>query len=235
MGYGLMEVLDLGVEEECYLDVCYVEDSSGENVLRALVAGGLAGTFTGAILARKPIPAGVATAANFGAFWGSWFGVAGGVLADLEGDGLLASTLIGGNAGLFGGAAFARRWDMSRNRARLVSIAGVIGGLAGGGLDLIVQPDDEKVAIGIPLAGSIAGLMVGARMTSAMDRPGFSASDIPGSTGGAAETGGSLIRLQDGRFSLGLPSPYPTLVPVENARGFSYKPALGLTLFDSRF
>ena len=47
---------------------------------------------------------------------------------------------------------------MSRNRTRLVSIAGVIGGLAGAGLDLIVQPDNEKVAIGIPLAGSIAGL-----------------------------------------------------------------------------
>ena len=105
----------------------------------------------------------------------------------------------------------------------------------GAGLDLIVKPDDEKVALGIPLAGSIVGLAVGARMTSEMDRPALSASAFPASMRGADGMGGSLLGFREGKFSLGIPSPYPTLVPVENARGFSYKPALGLTLFDSRF
>jgi hypothetical protein len=234
MGYGVMEVLDWGEREECHLDVCYVEGPDGADVFKALVLGGLAGTATGAILARKPISRGVATASTLGALWGTWFGVAGGVLVDLEGDGLLASTLIGGNVALLVTAKYASARNVSRNRARLVSIAGVIGGLAGAGMDLLVQPDDEKVAIGIPLAGSIIGLAVGAGLTSGSDRP-----EAPTPVGQKPEdfqgTGGSLLRFQEGRLSLGVPSPFPTMVPVEKARGFSFRPAVGVTLLQGWF
>ena len=233
--YGLMEILGLGESEYCEFDYCYVEDPDGETVMKALVFGGLAGTVGGALLARKPIPSGVATASTFGAFWGTWFGLAAGVMADLEGDELLTSTLLLGDAGLLGAALLAPGWEMSRNRARMISIAGVIGGLAGAGLDLIVQPDDEKVAIGIPLVGSIAGLVTGARLTSDMDRPGGATSSGIGDQAESVGAGSSLLRFRDGHFSLGVPSPFPTLVPVENGRGYSFKPALGLTLFDSRF
>jgi len=32
-----------------------------------------------------------------------------------------------------------------------------------------------------------------------------------------------------------MPSPFPTVLPVENARGWSYRPALGVTLLEGRF
>ncbi|MFH1763906.1 MAG: hypothetical protein ABIF09_06920 [Gemmatimonadota bacterium] len=234
-GYGLMEVLDWGEEERCDLDLCYTSGRDGADIFKAFVVGGLAGTVTGAILSRKPIPSGVATAVNFGALWGSWFGLAGGVLADLEGDGLLTSTLLAGDAGLLATATMAPGWNMSQNRARLISIAGVLGGLAGAGLDLLIQPDDEKVAMGIPLAGSIVGLVVGAKSTSGRNpRVGSVSGDI----GGDDEfqgVGSSLLRFQEGRFSFGVPAPFPTMMPVEGVRGVTFKPALGITLLDSRF
>ena len=232
MGLGLMEVLDLGEKEYCDFDYCSVDGPDGSDVFKALVLGGLAGTVTGALLARKPIPMGVATASSLGAFWGSWFGVAGGVVLGLENDPLLTSTLVGGNVGLLATAKLAPGWEISRNRARLVSIAGVVGGLAGAGVDLLIQPNDEKVAMGIPLAGSIVGLAVGAGMTSGMDHRDGS---LPAGAASQFPEPASLLRLREGRLSFGLPAPYPTLVPVEDARGFSYRPAIGVTLLGTRF
>jgi hypothetical protein len=234
MGFGVLEVFDWGQSEYCDIDYCWEEGPDGPDVFKSFVIGGLAGTLTGAILARKPIPMGVATAASLGAFWGTWFGVAGGVLVGLENDPLLTSTLVGGNVGLLATAKLAPGWGVSRNRARLVSIAGVIGGLAGAGVDLLVQPDDEKVAMGIPLAGSIVGLAVGSGLTSGMDDRGGSAS---AGLGNSSEFPGSasFLRIRDGRLSVGFPSPFPTMVEVENARGFSFRPALGVTLFEGRF
>lgn len=233
MGFGVMEAFDWGEEEVCSGDVCDIEGPDGSDVFTSMVLGGLAGTVTGALLARRPISRGVATAGTLGGFWGTWFGVAGGVLAGLEGDALLTSTLIGGNVTLFAAAQWASAQQMSRPRARLISIAGVIGGLAGAGLDLLAQPDDEKVAIGIPLAGSIVGLAVGAGLTAGSDRAPGGAS--PPASEEAGFGGGSLLHFQDGRLSLGLPAPFPTAVPVEDHRGFAYRPALGVTLLKGRF
>jgi hypothetical protein len=237
MGFGVMEVLDWGERDEiCYDWGCEGGgDRDGSDVFKSFVVGGLAGTLAGSVLARKPIPSGVATSANFGALWGSWFGVAGGILADLEGDPLLTSTLIGGNTGLLVSALAARSWNMSRNRARLISIAGVIGGLAGAGLDLMIQPDGEKVAVGIPLAASIVGLAAGAGLTSRMDQRGAEGPSSMDDDGDLPGLGNSLLRFHGGRLSLGVPSPFPTMVPVEGARGFSYRPALGVTLLRGRF
>jgi len=207
----------------------------GADIFKAFVVGGLAGTVTGALLARKPIPSGVATAVNFGAFWGSWFGLAGGVLANLEGDRLLTSTLLAGDAGLLATATMAQGWDMSLNRARLISIAGVLGGLVGAGLDLMIQPDNEKVAMGIPLAGSIIGLAVGANLTSGTDRRGGLASTGLGDDDEFPGVGAALFRFREGRLSFGIPTPFPTMIPVEGRKGISFKPAFGVTLLDSRF
>ncbi len=234
-GYGLMEVLDWGEKERCELDYCYTDGPDGADIFKAFVVGGLAGTMAGAILARNPIPSGVATAVNFGALWGTWFGLAGGVLADLEGDQLLTSTLLTGDAGLLATAIMAPGWNMSRNRARLISIAGVIGGLAGAGLDLMIQPDDEKVAIGIPLAGSIIGLAAGASLTSGPDRRSGLASTRLGDDDEFPGVGAALLRFREGRLSFGIPTPFPTMMPVEGRQGISFKPAFGVTLLDSRF
>lgn len=235
-GYGLMRLLNIGETEYCDgFGYCYNDDPDSQTVFGSMLIGGLAGTLGGALLARKPIPSGVATTVNFGALWGTWFGIAGGILADLEGDNVLASAVLVGDAGLIATALAAPKWDMSRNRARLISIAGVVGGIAGAGLDLIAQPDDEKVAIAIPLVGSIIGLAAGANLTKDMDRPRGLGNDSLNNFAEALDGGSSLLNFRGKRFSLGIPAPYPTLVPVENDRGFSYKPALAFTLLDSRF
>jgi len=160
--------------------------------------------------------------------WGTWFGTAAGVLIDAEDDGLLAASLIGGDAGLVTAAILAPRWNMSRNRARLISIAGVIGGLAGGGIDLITRPDDEKAAVAIPLAGSIIGLTIGAVTTRSYDarNPGGNENDGAGS---------ALLRLDRGRFSIDMPIPHLAALPHTRNGRPDWETGAGLTLFSARF
>lgn len=231
-GFGWAEVFDLGEEGwVCDYDVCYDEGDNGRELLAAAVVGGFAGIGTGLVLSKKPITRGVGTTVNFGALWGTWFGFAGSVLADLEDDDLLAGTLVGGNGGLLTTALMAPGWGWSRNRARLVSIAGVIGALGGAGFDLLIQPEDEKVAMAIPLAGSIAGLIIGVQATKGED----TVLGLPSDPDPTAPPGGSLLGLEGGRLTVGIPAPFPTLLPVDGPRGFRWEPGLGVTLFRAGF
>jgi hypothetical protein len=231
-GFGLLEVMDWGVDEHCFGDLCEIEDPDGADVLKAMVIGGLAGVATGALLARRPITSGVATTASFGALWGSWFGFAGGVLADQEGDALLATTLLGGDAGLVGAALAAPQWKLSRNRARLISISGVIGLLGGFGLDLIIQPDDEKAVVGIPLVTSLVGLGIGWGATDGQPAEGAGERATPVTPSG---TLGAVLSLSDGGLTLAPPAPFPTLLPVDGPRRFSLRPGVGIKLFSAHF
>ncbi|MGH7504619.1 MAG: hypothetical protein ACRELX_03170, partial [Longimicrobiales bacterium] len=215
-GFGWAEVFDIGTGDDGISDRVAVT-----------VAAGLAGITTGALIARKPISAGTATTVNFGGLWGSLFGIAGGVLAGLEDDDLLAATLVGGNAGLVTTAILAPRWQMSRNRARLVSIAGVLGGVAGAGILLLTQPDDERIAITIPLAGSIAGLAIGAATTRDYDQG--------GAAGGDGPEGNALLEWRGGRPRLGTPLPLPGLVRAGDGPRAPWRPAARLMLFRARF
>ncbi len=223
-GFGWAEVLDIGEGLTCDGDVC-TSESSSEETFTAMIVGGIAGIVTGALLSRKDISQGVATTVNFGALWGTWFGFAAGYLADLEDDNLMAATLLGGDAGLLGTMILAPRWNMSRNRVRLISIAGVIGGLSGAGVDLIVQPDDDKVAVAIPMATSALGLLIGAVTTRNYDAQ----------SGGGDDADAALLRFEHGRFALGAPAPVPMLLPVERAGRTRLAPAAGVTLFRARF
>ncbi len=227
-GFGLMEVMDWGRSETCHFDYCDIEDPSSEAVWTSMVLGSLAGVATGAYLARRPISSGRATTVNFGALWGTWFGLAGGVLAGMEGDQLLTTTLLGGNAGLLATAYYDRRWQLSRPRARLVSIAGVLGLLGGLGLDLLAQPDNGRVAMAIPLATSVAGLAIGALNTS--DRPGSEPGGAAGSGSGADGSGGW------GRgLVLTPPTLYPVFLPGDGQGTRRGRPALGINLISARF
>ena len=202
-GLGWAMALDLGGGEECFGDVCYVEDESARAVFGSMIAGGLTGIVVGNLLSKRDITDGLATSVNLGSLWGTWFGLAGGIIADLDGDGLWASTLIGGNVGLVATALAARRWRPSRSRARLVSIAGLIGGVGGAGIDLLVQPDDEAAVVGIPLATSIVGLFIGLAQTRDHPRDELD-------TGSQSQ---SLIDFSGGRWRLGTPLPGITRVP----------------------
>jgi len=230
-GFGWREVFDLGVEQDCqFVSYCYDVEDDGEETFAAMIVGGLTGIGVGTLLSRREMTAGTASAVNFGSLWGTWCGVAGGVLLDLEDDDLLAATLVGGNTGLLATALLAPGWNVSRSRARLVSIAGVLGGLGGAGIDLLAQPDGDKAIIGIPLAGSVLGLALGAIATRSRDD---TAEGPPGPADGA------LLRLDRGRLALRMPVPAPVLVPspvADPRRGrTAHRPALAFELFHASF
>lgn len=136
MGFALTEALDIGANVDLFCPApgeCY-EDESGPDAptyVTAAVLGGLAGIGTGAFLARKPITAGTAATVSLGTMWGAWFGFGVSYLADQEGDGLLTGAMIGGNGALAALGIVAPRWQMSESRARLISVGGIAGGLAG--------------------------------------------------------------------------------------------------------
>jgi hypothetical protein len=225
-GFGWREVLDLGVAQDCSFGFCFDLESGTEEAFGAMIVGGLAGIGVGTILSTRDITPGTASVVNFASLWGSWFGVAGGALFDLEDDDLLAATLVGGDVALLASALLAPGWNVSRSRARLVSIAGVLGGLGGLGVDLLTRPDDDKVALGIPLAGSILGLGIGIAATRGGGATQEALGDGPD---------GALLGLQAGRFAFGTPVPSPTLVPAFRGGRVEWHPAVRLELVRARF
>jgi hypothetical protein len=151
------------------------------------------------------------TVANFGALWGTWYGTAAMLLTsrDPEGNDVLTAALVGGDLGLLVSALAAPKWELSRSRARLISVAGVAGGVAGLGLDLLLETDDTRVAILIPMLTSAAGLAAGALWTRGHDDP----RPQPG----GHEEDGALLRLGGGGTRLGLSLPEPVLLPADRA------------------
>ena len=228
-GAGWVQALDIGLDRapDCVPDIpcddVYSEDNS-EEVVTGMIIGGLAGVATGAILARKPISAGTAATVSLGSLWGSAYGVSLGYLFGIEDDALLTTTLLAGNAALVATGIGQRTWRLSESRARLISVAGLAGALAGGGIDLIMQPDDEKLAVAIPVATGTAGLIFGWARTRGMDGD--------RGTGGPDGDLGALIQLRDGRFGMSTPA----IRPHFDARdGNTSQPGVYLPVFSARF
>jgi hypothetical protein len=229
-GFAWAEALDLAEKSYVFYcepetpDVCY-EDSErdGPKFIAAGVAGGLLGIATGAYLARKPITAGTAAAVSTSGLWASWFGFAAGILAGQEDDALLTTMLLAGNAGLIGSGIAAPRWNVTEGRVRLISLGGLIGGLAGVGALLVIQPDDEKVAISIPLVTSAAGLALGLSTTRERD-----ARRGDGGAGGE----GALLRMDGRRWALDAPLPMLRLQRGATAR---LEPVAYMPLVRARF
>ena len=226
MGFALTEALDIGGSVDRYCPApgeCFEEENGPDapTYVTAAVLGGLAGIGTGAFLARKPITAGTAAAVSLGTMWGAWFGFGISYLADQEGDGLLTGAMIGGNSALVALGVVAPRWQMSESRARLISVGGIAGGLAGAGLLLIAQPQDDNTQMLFPLIGSAAGLTLGALWT----RP----SDGAGEDGGGR---GALLNRSRGAWSLDVPAAGLRLERVEDG---SVRPGAYVPLVHARF
>jgi hypothetical protein len=224
-GFGWAQALELGADEVCNDGFCFTEDPDGETLTRAALIGSVVGLGTGLYLSRKDIPAGIATAVTFGSLWGTWFGVATNVLVDDSGDNGLEYALVGGDIGLVVTALLAPRWQLSRSRARLISIAGVAGGLAGAGLLLITQPDgDSDNLIAVPMATSALGLALGAVWTKNYDERNAPRPREPEPD--------ALLQWNRG-LSFGMPEPALRMLPTDR-RG-NRAPAIAIPLLKARF
>ena len=226
-GGGWMGVL--GDRTECSGDVCYAVDADAPDVVGATVIGGLLGTVAAAWVAdRVDVSGGTATMISWSSLWGTGAGLVASVLADLDGDEVLAAALIGGDAGFATAAALGPHWDMSTGRAWLVNAAGVMGGAIGGGVDLLIQPDNDDVAILIPAIGAAAGLGLGAWLTRDMDEGRMREGSIR-----EAPDHGALLGLRNGDWDVALPIPTPILLQMDGAP--EPEPGLRVQLIDARF
>jgi hypothetical protein len=153
-------------------------DREGRDVIAAGEVAGLAGIAGSILLTRRVhFSEGHAEITSSGMSWGAWFGLVAAVLMGDEGDpssdegeNILRDMLIGSDLGVVGAGIAARDVRASRSRVRLVNLAGVLGAVVGGGVDLFFEIDDEKAAIAIAGLGSIAGLAAGAIATRNVDR-----------------------------------------------------------------
>ena len=220
-GLALANALDLGGGDRIIEGDIHDEESD-QAVVGSMIGGGAVGILGGVLAARREIRPGTATSAMLGSLWGSWFGFAGSYLLDFEEDPTWGTVMVTGNAGLVAGALAGSRWPLSRSRARLISVAGVIGGFGGLGMVLIAQPSNDKVKIGIPLVGSIAGLVAGAAFTNG-DGGG---EETAGGVEAPMPLSGALLNWTDGEFSLSAPLPAPAwdlIVPDAAPRGTTWK------------
>lgn len=202
-GMGWARAMDLGGGERLIEgDIVIYEDEAEHQVVAAMIAGGVVGLAGGALAARKEIRNGTALSAALGSVWGTWIGFASSVFLELDPNPSWATTMVAGNVGLLGGAVAGSRWSISGRRARLISLSGLIGGFAGLGIVIISETENVQAAIGLPLAGSVAGLGFGVATTR--DRGG--ADDVSGAE--AAEPlalPGALLSRAGGNWSFSAP------------------------------
>jgi len=144
----------------------------GRDVVTGAVIGGLTGLGTSiALTANKNIRPGYATLINFGGIWGSWFALCAAEIADVQSNetefGVVAA---GGDIGILATAIAAKNTQMSRGRARLINIAGVVGTVFGLGTAVLIEVDEAPTTFAIMGAGSVAGLLIGSSATQNYDR-----------------------------------------------------------------
>ena len=189
----------------------------GPRIAASSIVGGLAGIAVGYGVSRKEIPDGLSLSVDFASLWGTWFGFLTSYLIyasdeDYNGRAILTGTLLGGNAGLLGMAYAGRDWGLSVSRARIISLAGIMGAVGGLGIQLLGEVDGGRPAAGLYLATSALGLGVGVYATRE-DSPAESASARP-----PALSGGSLLSRTGGRWSVSLPLPSPVPRPEVSPR-----------------
>jgi len=201
---GWQAVLDLGESTDACSDFGCSPESNDEAPWIAAAVGGLAGYATGILATRAfDVNTGTSEMLWHSSIWGTGYGWALGFLADQEGDDLLASALLGGNVGLVASIPASKAWNRTSGQVRLVSVAGLAGAVAGLGVDLLVNVDDEKTAVAIPTIGATLGLIGGAIIT-ANDDPG------PRPNDDVRDFQSALLRL-DGGIQLGMPAPVPVM------------------------
>ena len=186
-----------------------------------MIVGGVWARPVGTMAARYEITPGTATAAMYGSLWGLWVGFASAWLAgwnpdeEPDSDPLLATMMVAGNAGLAAGAFLGSRVPLSRKRARLISLAGVVGGFAGMGINMIAETDEARTVISTTFAASLTGLVVGTHLTGGT-RGGDGASDAA-EAAASLPAPGALLNWSGGDWALSTPLPSPVWQPSGRA------------------
>ncbi len=215
-GLGWQAALDLGEDDD-------------QAPWIAAVVGGVTGYAAGIAATRAwNVTPGASEMLWHSSIWGTGYGFALGFLADLEGDDLLASTLIGGNVGLLASIPASNAWNPTSGQVRIVSVAGLAGAVAGLGVDLLFSVDSDKTAVAIPTVGATIGLLGGAAIT---------AGDDPGPTPEEDTRGFQAALLQlDRGVHLGVPAPMPVLRSRLMPDGRTeWDPGVSVTLFQAAF
>ena len=205
------------------LGIYAMADNTDEtDFFRNTAIGMVGGTAVGLVLARHPINAGDASLVAHASVWGTWFGGVMAVLTDAD-DGW-PWVLGAGNAALIGAALATPKVDITAGRVWVTTASGIAGLVAGLGIDLIAQTDDDKTAILIPAITSGIGLATGMTLSRGLDRR--------EARGPETAPEPVLLGIRDGRARLGLPFPEPTLVPRDDGRSRRFVPGMRLTLFE---
>ena len=136
----------------------------------SMVGGALGLALASGIVKDRDISPGDATLINFGGIWGTWFSICGAMAArDRSSD---SSKFVLGNVGLSAMAAWSTKLNMSRARARLINIGGIVGTLYGLGTSILldIEPEDRSFwsLMGV---GGVVGLTAGAYFTRNYDAP----------------------------------------------------------------
>lgn len=187
-------------------------DASEKLTVGASMVGGAIGlALAGSIVKGRDISPGDATLINFGGIWGTWFSICGAMAArDRSSDNskfVLGSAMMGGNVGLSAMAAWPTKLNMSRARARLINIGGIVGTLYGLGTSVLLDIEPEArtfwALMGI---GGVVGLTAGAYFTRNYDTP---ASYF-------TESGMGLLNLEPAEKKWNLSLPAITISPISS-------------------
>ncbi len=153
------------------------EDDGEKPLIGGAMIGGLSGILATSVITRKIDPSlGDMAMINYSALWGTWLSLCATQVVGVEGDELLAWTLIGGNIGAIAMASLAPQIDIAPARAHWINLGGVIGTIVASGIVTIVAESDisESAAFGTLMVGGIAGLITGAYNTRSIPSPAVS-------------------------------------------------------------
>ena len=169
----------------------------------SMVGGALGLALAGSIVKDRDISPGDATLINFGGIWGTWFAICGAMAArDRSSDSsdfVLGSAMMGGNIGLSTMAAWSTGLNMSRARARLINIGGIVGTLYGLGTNILLElTSDDRTFWSLMGIGGVVGLTAGAYFTRNYDTE----------EGYFTESGVGMLNLEpaEKRWDLSLPA-----------------------------
>jgi len=179
---------------------------------------GLAGIISANYLSNRiDFTEGHASIMSSGLNWGLWYGFVFSVIA--KDDNALQDMLIGSDIAVIGSGFLAQNSQASSSRIRLIDLAGIVGTIAGFGIDLLFQVDNAEAAMAIAGAGGAVGLAAGAKMTKNYDRD-------RGLAFSQARPGHYLYRADRERFSI---TPEMAL-KKDKGQLNSYMPYLGLRM-----